>query len=106
MTARALTPLNLHRATRVGIHTMRRFHPRVSQTGPPQAFQTLIGQTRPPLAFQTCLGRTCLLTTKKRIKSLWMSFYSGVFVAVWVSKILRPNRQAFVNILGRLLHVW
>ncbi len=106
MTARALTSLNLHRATRIGIHTMRRLHPRVGQTGPHQAFQTLIGQTRPPLAFQTRVGRTCLLITKKRMKSLWVSFYGGVFVAVWVSKILSPNKQAFVNILGRLLHVW
>ncbi len=85
---------------------MRRLHPRVGQTGPHQTFYTLIGQTRPPLAFQTHLDRTCLLTTKKRLKSLWVSFYDGVFVAVWVSKILRLNRQAFVNILGSLLHVW
>ncbi len=85
---------------------MRRLHPRVGQTDSHQAFQTLIGQIRPPLAFQTRLGRTCLLTTTKWMKSLWVSFYGGVFVAVWVSKILRPNKQAIVNILGRLLYVW
>ncbi len=65
MTAQALTPLNLHRATHVGIRTLRRFQPRLGQTDPHQAFQTLIGQTRPPLAFQTRLGRTCFLITKK-----------------------------------------
>ena len=42
---------------------------------------------------------------KKRMKSLEMSFYGGVFVAVWVSKILCLNRQAFANILGSLLHL-
>ncbi len=82
MTLRALTPLNLHRATRVGIYTMCCLHPRIGQTGPHQAFQTLIGQTRQPLAFQTRLGRTCLLTTKKRMKNLLVSFYGGMFVAV------------------------
>ena len=46
------------------------------------------------------------LIPKKRMKSLWVSFYDVVFIGVWVSKLLRPNRQAFVNILGRLLHVW
>ena len=35
-----------------------------------------------------------------------MSFYGVVFVTVWVLKIFYPNRQAFVNILRRLLHVW
>ncbi len=39
------------------------------------------------------------------MKSQWVSFYCETFVAIWVSKILRPDRQAFVNILRRLLHV-
>ncbi len=106
MTAQALTPLNLHQATHIGIYILYCLDPRLGQTGPHQAFQTLISQTRPPLAFQTRLGQTCLLTTKKRIKSLWVSFYGGVFVAVWVSKIFRLNKQAFVNILEKLLYVW
>ncbi len=95
LTARALTPLNLHRATRGGLHTLRRLQPRLGQSRPLLAFQTrLVGQTR------------LHLITKKRMKSLWVSFYGVVFVAVWVSKIFRPNRQVFVNILERLLHVW
>ncbi len=106
MTAQALTSLNLHRATCVRIYTMHCLYPSVGQTGLHQAFQTLIGQTRLLLTFQTCLGRTYFLTIKERIKSLWVSFYGRVFVAVWVSKIPRQNRQAFVNILERLLHIW
>ena len=95
LTAQALTPLNLHQATCVGLHILCRFQPR-------------LGHTRPPLVIKTRLiGQTCPhLITKKRIKSLWVIFYGMIFVAIWVSKILHPNRQTFVNILGRLLHVW
>ena len=47
--------------------------------------------------------RICLyLITIKRIKSLWVSFYDMVFVAIQLSKIFSSNKQAFVNILEKL----
>ncbi len=59
LTARALRPLNLHQATRVRLHILRRLQPRLGHTRPPLAFQTrLVGQTR------------LHLITKKRMKSL------------------------------------
>lgn len=106
ITAQAVTLLNLYQVTRGKIHTLHCFQPCLGQTGPHQTFQTLIDQTRPLLVFQTYLSWTCLLTTKKQMKNLWLSFYCGVFVAVWILKILCLNKQTFVNILRRLLHVW
>ena len=93
--AGALTQHNLHQAIYVGLHILRRLQPRLGQTRSPLALQAcLIDRTNPPLIL------------KKQMKSLWVSFYGVVFVGVWVSKIFCLNRQAFVNILGRLLHIW
>ena len=45
MTSQALTPLHLYQATRVKIQILRRLQPRLGQTSPHQAFQTLLDQT-------------------------------------------------------------
>ena len=34
-----------------------------------------------------------------------MSFYDVIFIAIWVLKILCANKQAFINIFERLLHI-
>ena len=69
--ARALTQLNLYRATCVGFHTLHRLQPRLGQTRFFLALQArLIDWTNPPLI------------PKKQIKSLWVSFYGVVFIGV------------------------
>lgn len=106
MSVQALIPIKIYWAIRIGIYIICHFQTRLSHTGLYQAFQTFISQIRPSLTFQTHLGCACLQIRKKRMKSLWLSFYNGVFVAIWVLKIFCLNKQTFMNILKRLLHEW